>query len=147
VIRAVGAAGLAGRAGRAGRIVRKVASHLSDQALKAFPAFERFELGQQLRRAAFSVPVNIAEGFARPAGRARVNFLNIAQASLAEVDYCIHAARRLGYISDEVAESLQVSMKQVGAPLAGLIRAEKTQNLKRTAGAIVVFALVVWRLS
>jgi four helix bundle protein len=115
--------------------------------LKAFPAVERFELGQQLRRAAFSVPVNIAEGFARPAGRARVNFLNIAQASLAEVDYCVHAAFRLGYITSEVAESLRVSMKQVGAPLAGLIRAEKTENLKRTAGAIVMFALVVWRLS
>ena len=115
--------------------------------LKAFPAFERFELGQQLRRAAFSVPVNIAEGFARPAGRARVNFLYIAQGSLAEVDYCVHAAFRLGYITSEVAESLRVAMKQVGAPLAGLIRVEKTENLKRTAGAIVLFALVVWRLS
>jgi len=47
---------------------------------EAFPAFGRFELGQQLRRAAFSVAVNIAEGFARPAGRARLNFLNISQA-------------------------------------------------------------------
>ena len=73
--------------------------------------------------------------------------MNIAQASLAEVDYCIHAARRLGYISDELAESLQVAMKQVGAPLAGLIRAEKTGNLKRTAGAAVMFALVLWSLS
>ena len=114
--------------------------------LKAFPAFERFELGQQLRRAAFSVPVNIAEGFARPAGRARVNFLNIAQASLAEVDYCVHAAHRLGYISDEVAASLQVTMKQVGAPLGGLIRTQRAEVGKQIAGAIAVFALVSWYL-
>src|SRR5437868_10092594 len=94
---------------------------------EAFPSIERFELGQQLRRAAFSVPVNIAEGFARPAGRARVNFLSIAQASLAEVDYCVHAARRLGYISEELAETLQVAMKKVGAPLGGLVRAERAE--------------------
>ncbi|HJZ78214.1 MAG TPA: four helix bundle protein [Vicinamibacterales bacterium] len=115
--------------------------------LKAFPSFERFELGQQLRRAAFSVPVNIAEGFARPGGRARLNFLNISQASLAEVDYCIHVARRLGYISEELAESLQVAMKRVGAPLAGLIRSERGKTTARQVSAVVLFALLVLRFS
>jgi len=109
--------------------------------LKVFPAFERFELGQQLRRAAFSVAVNIAEGFARPQGRARLNFLNISQSSLAEVDYCIHAARRLGYISEQLKEELKTAMKQVGAPLAGLIRSERAKMLTRTAsvGALIVY--------
>ena len=109
--------------------------------LKVFPAFERFELGQQLRRAAFSVAVNIAEGFARPQGRARLNFLNISQSSLAEVDYCIHAARRLGYISEQLEEELKTAMKQVGAPLAGLIRSERAKMLTRTAsvGALIVY--------
>ncbi len=96
--------------------------HLS---LKAFPPFERYELGSQLRRSAFSVPVNIVEGFARPPGRGRVNFLNIARASLAEVGYCIHVARRLGYLVEEVANELETEIKKVGAPLAGLIRSER----------------------
>ena len=74
-------------------------SRLHQLSLKAFPAIERFELGGQLRRAAFSVAVNIVEGFAGPQGRARLNFLNISQSSLAEVGYCIHVARRLGYLS------------------------------------------------
>jgi len=83
--------------------------------LKAFPAFEQFELGRQLRRAAFSVAANIVEGFARPAGRGRLNFLNFSQSSLAEVGYCVHAARRLGYLSEKEANEWDVEIKQVGA--------------------------------
>ena len=51
--------------------------------LATFPKFERFELGSQLRRAAFSVPVNIVEGFARRSHAERLHFLNIAESSLA----------------------------------------------------------------
>ena len=69
--------------------------------LKQFPAFEKFELGSQLRKAAYSVPANIVEGFARRSSKSRLNFLNIAEGSLAEVGYCVHVAHRLGYISDE----------------------------------------------
>jgi len=54
-------------------------------AIKQFPAFERFELASQLRKAAYSVPANIVEGFARRHRRARLHFLNIAEGSLAEV--------------------------------------------------------------
>ena len=50
-------------------------------ALQSFPACERFELGSQLRRAAYSVPANIVEGFARRYPRARLHFLNIAEGS------------------------------------------------------------------
>src|SRR5947207_1892141 len=98
---------------------------LHQLSLKAFPAFERFELGAQLRRAAFSVAVNIVEGFAHRPGRARLNFLKVSQASLAEVGYCIHVAQRLGYCTEPVARDLDVEVKRVGAPLAGLIRSER----------------------
>src|SRR4051812_3550040 len=67
-------------------------------ATDCFPRSEQFALSSQLRRAAYSVPANIVEGFARRSGRDRLRFLNIAEASLAEVGYCIHVARRLGYI-------------------------------------------------
>src|SRR4051794_22802582 len=81
-----------------------------------FPAFERFELGSQLRRAAYSVPANIAEGFARRYPRERLHFLNIAEGSLAEAGYCLHVAERLGYITAETLARLEADLKQVSAP-------------------------------
>ena len=60
-----------------------------------FPREEQYELGRQLRRAAYSVPANIVEGFARQHGRDRINFFNIASASLSELTYGLHAAHRL----------------------------------------------------
>jgi len=63
--------------------------------IQSFPSFERFELSSQLRKAAYSVAANIAEGFGRRHKADRVHFLNAAEASLAEVAYCVHAASRL----------------------------------------------------
>src|SRR5437773_11795596 len=90
--------------------------------LKAFPAFERYELAGQMRRASYSVPANIAEGFARRYRRARLHFLNIAESSLAEAAYCVHVAARLGYISPEMLEELGAGLDGVGAPPVGLVR-------------------------
>ena len=90
-----------------------------------FPAFGRFELGSQLRRAAYSVPANIVEGFARRRRRGRLHFLNIAEDSLAEVGYCLHAAMRLGYISEEMLTELELDLSGVGGPLVGLIRSTR----------------------
>jgi four helix bundle protein len=119
---------------------------LHQLSLKAFPAFEKYELGSQLRRAAFSVPVNIVEGFATDYGRRRVNFLYVAQSSLAEVGYCIHVALRLGYIDGKAATALDLEARKVGAPLAGLIASERLKIKTRTAGTIVLVMLLGSRL-
>ena len=78
--------------------------------IKQFPAFERFELGSQLRKAAYSVPANIVEGFGRRHWRERVHFLNIAEGSLAEAGYCLHVAMRLGYITTEAFQKLEAEL-------------------------------------
>jgi four helix bundle protein len=96
--------------------------------IQMFPTSERFELGKQLRTAAYSGPANIVEGFARRHGRERLRFLNIAESSLAEVGYCLHVARRLGYITEEKLAELDAEMSAVGAPLVGLIRATRSRN-------------------
>jgi four helix bundle protein len=88
---------------------------------RSFPAAERYELSSQARRAAFSVAANIVEGFGRRTVRDRLHFLHLAEASLAEVGYCLHVAHRLGYISDQTFGEFELDVKRAGAPLSGLI--------------------------
>ena len=85
-----------------------------------FPSFERFELGSQIRRAAYSVPANVVEGSARPTGRDRIKFFNIASSSLSEVTYGVHAAFRLGYIDQATYERLEEETRMVAARSAAL---------------------------
>ena len=96
--------------------------------LSVLPQLERYELGSQLRRAAYSVPANIVEGYGRRRRRERLRYLNIAEASLAEVSYCLHAAGRLGYISPSLSKDLEKELNGVGAPLAGLIRSVRASR-------------------
>ena len=67
---------------------------------QAFPQDERFGLISQMRRAAVSVPANIAEGFKRRGWRDKIRFYNIAEASLEEVKYYLILAQDLGYAAD-----------------------------------------------
>lgn len=63
----------------------------------SFPAKENYGLTSQLRRAAVSVPANIAEGFKKRGGRDKLRYFNIAQGSLEECRYYLILARDLGY--------------------------------------------------
>jgi four helix bundle protein len=68
------------------------------------PADERFGLVSQLRRAVSSVATNIAEGSKRQSKREFARFLNVAEGSLAEVDYLLLLSKDLGYLTEaEVA--------------------------------------------
>lgn len=75
---------------------------------KSFPADERFGLTSQLRRAAVSIPSNIAEGAARNSKKEFSRFLHIALGSLAEVETQLEISNRLGLISEnrEIEEQL-----------------------------------------
>ena len=69
---------------------------------QAFPGEERYGLVQQLRRAAISIPSNIAEGAARHGNREFRHFVTIARGSLSEVDTQLDIALRLGYLKLEM---------------------------------------------
>ena len=67
----------------------------------AFPQSERYALSDQIQRAVFSVPSNIAEGMGRFSNKERIHFLSIANGSLMEVMCQLEAAQLLNYISQE----------------------------------------------
>jgi four helix bundle protein len=81
---------------------------------QTFPKHETYGLASQMRRAAVSVPANIAEGHIRKQTKAFLNHLSIALGSLAELQTEIEIALRLGYVSPEQATAAE---KQ-GAALA-----------------------------
>lgn len=85
-----------------------------------FPAEEKFGLRAQMRRAAISIPSNIAEGAARGSKKEFSRFLNIARGSAAELDTQIQLAARLGYMKDSSALATQVST--TARLLTGLIK-------------------------
>ena len=86
---------------------------------QCFPDFEKFGLGQQLRRAAVSIPSNIAEGAARQTEKEFLQFLHIALGSCAEVETQLVIARNLGYNVSEYYFETIVRIKKM---LLGLIR-------------------------
>jgi four helix bundle protein len=68
---------------------------------KLFPPEEKFGLTSQMRRAAVSIPANIAEGFAKRSKKDKSNFYNIAQGSLSELNYYIILSKDLGYLRED----------------------------------------------
>jgi four helix bundle protein len=84
------------------------------------PESERFGLTSQLRRAAVSVPSNIAEGHGRGPGRANASFLRVSKGSLNEVETLLELARRTGLLAED--PDIDRQLTRVGAMLNALIR-------------------------
>jgi four helix bundle protein len=91
------------------------------QISKEFPKAEIYGLTSQLRRAAVSVPSNIAEGYGRSGRREFAHALSIALGSLAEVETQILIAERLGYLAAESRATLMESSTQTGRIIVGLM--------------------------
>lgn len=89
---------------------------------RCFPKEEIYGLTSQLRRAAVSVPSNIAEGNGRSSDRELIQFLCHARGSIFEVGTQLKLAERLGYLKSEEQEDLSREVARIGQMLNGLMR-------------------------
>jgi four helix bundle protein len=101
----------------------------------SFPKDERFGIISQLRRAASSIPANIAEGFGRRSTKELLQCLAIANGSLEEVRYFILLSHDLGYLQNEPMQSLNDQLDSVAQMISALSRSlrNKLTNIAVTA--------------
>jgi len=98
---------------------------------EAFPRSERFGLTSQLRRAAVSVPSNIAEGAARRTTRDLIAFLHVARGSLAELETQLLLAQQLGYADAARFQQIQPQLDEISRLINGLIKGlRQTREVK-----------------
>ena len=94
---------------------------------KSFPKEEIYGIISQLRRAAVSVPTNIAEGSGRKHGKDYLRFLLIARGSMAEIEYLLHFSKRIGYLREADFKNLEDQRIKAARTLNGLIVAVENQ--------------------
>ena len=99
-------------------LVKKVYEETSN-----FPETEIYGLRSQIRRAAVSIPSNIAEGAARTGSKEFLQFLSISRGSLSELETQIRIARSLGFMGD--IESLLERIEKIFGLLGGLMNSVK----------------------
>jgi four helix bundle protein len=88
----------------------------------ALPRSEQYGLTSQIRRAACSIPSNVAEGHSRKSTKVFANHVDIALGSHAEFETCLEIARRLGFIAEHDNGKLLERCNTVGRLLNGLIK-------------------------
>ena len=91
-----------------------------------FPPEERYGLISQMRRAAVSVPANVAEGFKRQGIKDKMRFYNLAEGSLEELKYYFILSQDLGYLTD--CTEILAQAERTGRLLNGLIRSTERRT-------------------
>ena len=98
------------------------------KATEVFPTHERYGLTSQIRRAAVSIPANIAEGAARHSSKEFAYFLSNAQGSSSELETELLLAQRLGYMSSASYDEARSMLDSIGRMIVGL-----SQKVRRNA--------------
>ena len=88
----------------------------------SFPLEERFGLTSQIRRAAVSIPANVAEGAGRESKKEFVRFLLTARGSSAELRVLLEIARDVGHVSDSRFQECAKTVDRLSSMTSGLIR-------------------------
>ncbi len=95
------------------------------KAVSSFPAEEKYIMVQQIKRAALSVHLNLAEGASRKSETERKRYFEIARGSIIEIDAALDIAELLGYCSKERIPELGEAMIRSYKMISGLINSNK----------------------
>lgn len=98
------------------------------QLTKLFPKEELFVLVTQMRRAAISIPSNIAEGYARRTRKEYIQFIQTAFGSAAELETQIIIADKIGYFTQKNFKQLNESLNEILRMLNGLLKSLKSKS-------------------
>ena len=98
------------------------------ETVKSLPKEELYSLSDQIRRAAISIPSNIAEGNQRNTTKDYIRFLSIARGSLGELETQLILCERLKYLQKDQTETLLSQCTEVSKMLNGLI--QRLQNIE-----------------
>ena len=99
---------------------------------RSFPADEKYELTTQIRKAASSIPTNIAEGCGRDTQAELRRFMSIAAGSASEVQYQLLLARDLGFLGDEIHASLTLRVTDLKKMLSRYMQKLASSSPKKT---------------
>jgi four helix bundle protein len=101
---------------------------LVHQSCTTLPRSEIYGLVSQLRRAATSIPSNIAEGYARGSTKEFVYFLRVARGSMAELETQLLLAQRVGYLPESEVADLQGRIDEVARILHAMVAALRRRH-------------------
>ena len=108
---------------------KKAISFVTDiyKVTAAFPVSEQYGLTSQIRRAAISIPSNIAEGFSRSSSKELIQFLQIARSSAAELDTQLIIAKNIRYVRRD-SIILESQLTEIRKMLSALITKIRSPN-------------------
>jgi four helix bundle protein len=103
-----------------------------NQIAPRIPRIEQFGLTSQMKRAACSVPLHIAEGCGRNSEKDFVHFLDMSLGSAHELEYCLLLVKDLGYLEIDEYNQLNRKMNSIKAMLITLIKMIRVKETKRS---------------
>jgi len=96
-----------------------------------YPSTEIYGLTNQIRRAAVSIPSNIAEGSSRAHPKETIQFLYVSLASANEIDTQLEISQRLNFISSQLHLEFQVRIDEICKMIQGMINYHKSKLIKQ----------------
>jgi four helix bundle protein len=109
---------------------------------KHLPATERFALSAQMRKAAVSIPSNLAEGQSTGRNGRFLYHVGVALGSWGELTTQVELALRLGFITRELATATEAELARVGQLLHGLRRSLRLRLLRNGASVVVILTVL-----